>query len=86
LVEKLNVLVSGKVSQGVYNNFKQEVIPKGAKFQTKGLMDIDYLNVNPNKWTTDKEKNDLIKILITIISSSTRRSWAFTTARSSWRL
>jgi DNA-directed RNA polymerase subunit beta len=64
LVEKLNVLVNGKVSQGVYNNFKQEIIPKGAKFQTKGLLDIDYLNINPNKWTTDKEKNDLIKILI----------------------
>jgi len=64
LVEKLNVLVSGKVSQGVYNNFKQEVIAKGTKFQTKSLMDIDYLNINPNKWTTDKEKNDLIKTLI----------------------
>jgi len=64
LVEKLNVLVSGKVSQGVYNNFKQEIIAKGAKFQTKSLMDIDYVNINPNKWTTDKEKNDLIKMLI----------------------
>jgi DNA-directed RNA polymerase subunit beta len=64
LVEKLNVLVNGKVSQGVFNNFKQEVIAKGSKFLTKNLMDIDYLNVNPNKWTTDKEKNDLIKTLI----------------------
>ena len=64
LVDKLNILVNGKVSQGVYNNFKQEVITKGAKFLTKNLMDIDYLNVNPNKWTTDKEKNDLIKTLI----------------------
>ncbi|MEI7898509.1 MAG: DNA-directed RNA polymerase subunit beta, partial [bacterium] len=64
LVEKLNILVAGKVSQGVYNNFKQEIIAKGAKFQTKSLMEIDYLNVNPNKWTTDKEKNDLIKTLI----------------------
>ncbi len=64
LVEKLNVLVSGKVSQGVYNNFKQEIIAKGAKFTQKNLIDIDYMNVNPNKWTTDKEKNDLIKILI----------------------
>jgi DNA-directed RNA polymerase subunit beta len=64
LVEKLNILVASKVSQGVYNNFKQEIIAKGAKFQTKSLMDIDYLNVNPNKWTTDKDKNDLIKTLI----------------------
>ncbi len=64
LVEKLNILVNGKVSQGVYNNFKQEIIAKGAKFTQKNLMDIDYLNVNPNKWTTDKDKNDQIKTLI----------------------
>jgi len=64
LVEKLGILVNGKVSQGVYNNFKQEVFAKGAKFTVKNLTDIDYLNVNPNKWTTDKEKNDLIKTLI----------------------
>ena len=64
LIEKLNQLVAGKVSQGVYNNFKQEVITKGAKFTQKNLMDIDYINVNPNKWTTDKEKNDLIKTLV----------------------
>ena len=64
LVDKLNVLLIGKVSQGVFNNFKQELITKGAKFQTKALFDIDYLNVNPNKWTADKDKNDLIKILI----------------------
>jgi DNA-directed RNA polymerase subunit beta len=64
LVDKLNVLVAGKVSQGVYNNFKQEIIAKGAKFQTKTLLEIDYMNINPNKWTADKEKNDLIKALI----------------------
>jgi DNA-directed RNA polymerase subunit beta len=64
LIEKLNVLVAGKVSQGVYNNFKGEVVAKGTKFTQKILSDIDYLNVNPNKWTTDKDKNDLIKVLI----------------------
>jgi len=64
LIEKLGILVNGKISQGVFNNFKQEIIAKGAKFSPKNLNDIDYLNVNPNKWTTDKEKNDLIKVLI----------------------
>jgi len=28
------------------------------------LQDIDYLNVNPNKWTTDKNKNEIIKKLL----------------------
>jgi DNA-directed RNA polymerase subunit beta len=64
LVDKLIVLVNGKISQGVYNTFKVEVVPKGTKFTQKNLSDIDYLSVNPNKWTTDKDKNDLTKILI----------------------
>jgi DNA-directed RNA polymerase subunit beta len=64
LVDKLNVIVNGKTSQGVYNKFKEEIIPKKAKFTQKLLQGVDYLNVNPSKWTTDKEKNELIKTLI----------------------
>jgi DNA-directed RNA polymerase subunit beta len=64
LVEKLGILVNGKISQGVYNNFKVEVLPKGTKFTQKLLMDIDYININSNRWTTDKDKNDQIKTLI----------------------
>jgi len=64
LVDKLTILVSGKTSQGVYNNFKEEIIPKKVKFTQKMLMGIDYLNVNPSKWTTDKDINDLLKSLI----------------------
>ncbi len=64
LVEKLSILVSGKTSQGVYNNFKEEIIPKKSKFTQKLLVAVDYSNINPNKWTTDKDKNELIKALI----------------------
>ena len=64
LVEKLGILVNGKISQGVYNNFKVEVLPKGTKITQKLLMEIDYININPNRWTTDKDKNDQIKTLI----------------------
>lgn len=64
LVDKLMELLNGKVSQGVYNNFKQEIIAKKAKFTHKALYDIDYSNINPNRWTTDKDKNELIKTLI----------------------
>jgi len=64
LVDKLTILVSGKSSQGVNNNFKEELIPKKIKFSQKMLMGIDYLNVNPSKWTTDKDVNDLVKTLI----------------------
>jgi DNA-directed RNA polymerase subunit beta len=64
LIDKLIILVNGKISQGVYNTFRVEIIPKGTKIAQKNLMDIDYLSVNPNKWTTDKDKNELVKILI----------------------
>ncbi len=60
LIDKLTVLVSGKTSQGVTNNFKEVQIPKKSKFTQKALSAIDYITVNPSKWTTDKAKNELI--------------------------
>jgi DNA-directed RNA polymerase subunit beta len=64
LVEKLFTLVNGKTSQGVQTNFKEMIIPKGSKFAQKQLVSIDYANINPAKWTTDKDCNEQIKILI----------------------
>ncbi|MDX9773409.1 MAG: DNA-directed RNA polymerase subunit beta [Bacteroidales bacterium] len=64
LVDKLFILVNGKTSQGVKDYLNVDVIPKGAKFTLKQLQEIDFLNVNPNKWTTDKKKNDSIKQLL----------------------
>ncbi|MBK7682425.1 MAG: DNA-directed RNA polymerase subunit beta [Bacteroidetes bacterium] len=65
LVEKLFFLVSGKTSQGVMNAYKEVAIPKGSKFTQKMLADLDYNNINPTKWTTDKEKNEQITRLLT---------------------
>jgi DNA-directed RNA polymerase subunit beta len=64
LIDKLFILVNGKTSQGVKDYLNADVIPKGSKFTQKLLQEVDYLNVNPNKWTTDKKKNDLIRILL----------------------
>jgi DNA-directed RNA polymerase subunit beta len=64
LVDKLIVLVSGKTSQGVNNSLKETVVPKGTKFTQKILHGLDYSIINPNNWTTDKKKNQLIKELI----------------------
>ncbi len=65
LVDKIMVLVNGKTSQGVYNNFKEVIIPKKTKFTLKALTAVeDYININPNKWTTDKNRNALIGKLI----------------------
>jgi DNA-directed RNA polymerase subunit beta len=86
LVDKLFILVSGKTSQGVMNLYKEFVIAKGAKFSQKSLSDIDYSVVNPNKWTTDKDKNEQIKTLLhnyniklnDLIGNSKRRKFAIT--------
>src|SRR5690606_36407262 len=61
LVDKLFNIVNGKTSQGVYNIYKELFVAKGAKFTQKILTDIDYNNVNPTGWTTDEDKNELIK-------------------------
>jgi len=64
VIDKLFIVVNGKTSQGVKDYYNVDVIPRGAKFTLKLLQDIDFLNINPNKWTTDKDKNETIKILI----------------------
>jgi DNA-directed RNA polymerase subunit beta len=64
LIEKLFSLVNGKTSQGVKDYLNADVIPKGTKFTLKQLQEIDFESVNPGKWTTDKQKNDLIKTLL----------------------
>ncbi|MFB5946557.1 DNA-directed RNA polymerase subunit beta [Albibacterium profundi] len=61
LVEKLFSIVNGKTSQGVYSVYKELLVAKGAKFTQKILTDLDYTNINPTKWTTDEDKNELIK-------------------------
>jgi len=64
LIEKLFSLVNGKVSQGVKDMLGTDIIPKGTKFSQKILLDVDFLNVNPNKWTTDKDRNETIAELL----------------------
>jgi DNA-directed RNA polymerase subunit beta len=61
LIEKLFVIVNGKTSQGVFNVYKELLVAKGVKFTQKILTELEYANVNPTKWTTDEDKNELIK-------------------------
>ena len=64
LIDKLFELVNGKTSQGVKNYLNEDVVPKGVKFSYKMLQSMNFLQVNPNKWTTDKQKNDMIRDLL----------------------
>ncbi|MFA6403989.1 MAG: DNA-directed RNA polymerase subunit beta [Salinivirgaceae bacterium] len=64
LIDKLFVLVNGKVSQGIKDYYGVDIIAKGTKFTQKVLQDVDYININPTKWTTDKDKNSIISELL----------------------
>jgi DNA-directed RNA polymerase subunit beta len=64
LEDRLFQLINGKTSQGVRDYYGGEMIGKGVKFSIKQLQELDYLVINPNKWTTDKDKNDMIHDLI----------------------
>jgi DNA-directed RNA polymerase subunit beta len=64
LVEKLLKILDGKTSQGVYNNLKVELIPKKGKFTQKSLLALDYSVINPTKWTSDKDTNEQVKLLL----------------------
>jgi len=70
LVDKLYQVVGGKSSQGIQNVLSEEVVPKSVKFTQKILIKIDYLSINPNKWTTNKDNN---KLIINIIQSYIRK-------------
>jgi DNA-directed RNA polymerase subunit beta len=64
LISKLMVLLGGKVTQGVKNNFGEEIVPKGVKFTEKVLSNINYAEVDARDWVKDAEVNDLLKRLL----------------------
>jgi DNA-directed RNA polymerase subunit beta len=64
LLEKLQILLKDHASAGVSNNFGEVLIGKGAKFTAKNLTGIDYQNVNPLGWTSDKKIDEQINVLL----------------------
>ncbi len=64
LIEKLVSLVSGKTSQGVKDFMGVDVIPKGTKFTQRLLNEVDFTTIQLSKWTTDTQKNEMIKEIV----------------------
>jgi len=64
LIEKLMTVLSGKVSNGVHNSFKEEVVSKGTKFTSKVLESIDFTNIDALGWTKESDTNELVKQII----------------------
>ena len=64
LLDKLTTLLANHTSAGVSNNFGEVQIGKGAKFTAKNLTGLDYANINPLGWTSDKKVDDQINTLL----------------------
>ncbi|MGB0880870.1 MAG: DNA-directed RNA polymerase subunit beta, partial [Polaribacter sp.] len=64
LIEKLFALISGKTSQGVFNDLGEEVLPKGKKYTLKMLNSVDDYTHLTGSWTTDKKLNKLVVELV----------------------
>ncbi len=63
-IERLLTLLEGKPSQGVSDLYGVEIISKGVDFNYNLVNQIDYENINPVKWTADKNTNNMVKQLI----------------------
>jgi len=62
---KLETLTSGKKSAGINDLYGVEIIAKGKNITATALKDIDFDNICPAKWTTDKgDINEQIRQLI----------------------
>ncbi len=64
LVQKLSVIVRNKTTRGIYNIYKEELVPKGTKLTQKVLNDLDYDKIDPDNWVSNEEDNLLIKQLL----------------------
>ncbi len=64
LVDKLMILVKGKVSQGVKSIYNETLVPKGTKFSNTTLKDLDYSTIDYSNWTDDSHANGLVARLI----------------------
>ena len=65
LIEKLNTLTEGRISQGVKNYMDEEIVPKGEKFTRELIMGIEnFDSVNLSRWTADSRRNELIRSVV----------------------
>ena len=72
MVDRLFMILNGKTSNGVYNNHKEELVAKKVKFTAKVLKDLNYEDINANRWTSDKDTNALVRELLNNYSIKVR--------------
>ncbi len=65
LIDKLQLLVKDKVTNGIRSIYGEEMVPKGSKLTVQALREqIDYSQVDYGNWTSDTQSNKLIARLL----------------------
>ena len=64
LIDKLLIILKAKVSEGVKSIYNEPLVPKGSKFTTKVLKDLDYSQVDFSNWTKEDGTNKLVAKLL----------------------
>ncbi len=64
IVSKLYKLLEGKIAHNIFDNTKNIVIQKGAKFSQKLLGTIDFSTIAVSKWTNDTRINNTVADII----------------------
>jgi DNA-directed RNA polymerase subunit beta len=64
LLDKLMILLRDFASNGVRSIYNEMLVPKGVRFSTQVLKEIDYSSVEYSGWTDDEHTNNLIKRLL----------------------
>ena len=65
MLEKMNTLLKGKVSQGVKDFIGVDIIPVGQPFDDVNFATIDYETINLSNWTGDERVDNMVAKLIT---------------------
>jgi len=65
LIEKLQTITAGQVSQGVKDFIGVDIISKGVSFDGFNFGTINYETINLSKWTADERVNNMVATLIT---------------------
>lgn len=64
MLTKISTLVLGQSSNGISNNFGEELVPKGTKISEKHLKGLNFSDISPSDWTKDEKVNEQVKVLL----------------------
>ena len=64
LIDKLMLLLDGSISNGVRSIYNEMLLPKGVKFNSQVLRELDFISIDYSGWTDNDHLNGLIKRLL----------------------